>query len=295
MDEACRKIQGFADARDLHNFYDALKRVYGPRDRSFAPLRTPDGTLLTGKSEIQVRLKEQYSAILNTKNPSNFNCFHDVHSCDTIHSLSEPPTLQEVTKATNNLKHIKSPGPDGIPTELLKYGGLALNTELHTLMKSVWDSEEVPQRWKVSKITSIYIKKGDKAAFGNSRGISLLAVAGKVLARVILTRLNEYIVDRVCPESQCGLRKERGNTDMIFVVRLLLEKCREQQMDLCMLFIDLAKAFDTANRDMLLHTLPKFECPRNYVKIIKAFHSGMMSFILVAGEEPQPLTVEVGV
>ena len=44
------EIQGFADSGDLHKFYAALKRVYGPTDRSLAPVRKPDGTLLTGKA-----------------------------------------------------------------------------------------------------------------------------------------------------------------------------------------------------------------------------------------------------
>jgi len=35
----------------------------------------------------------------------------------------------------------------------------------------------------------IYKKKGDRAICGNSRGISLLSVAGKLLARVMLIRL----------------------------------------------------------------------------------------------------------
>ena len=39
---------------------------------------------------------------------------------------------------------------------------------------------------------------------GNSRGISLLSVAGKILARVMLTRLLTHVVDIVMPESQCG-------------------------------------------------------------------------------------------
>ena len=93
--------------------------------------------------------------------------------------------------------------------------------------------------------------KGDKALCGNSRGISLLSVAGKVLARVMLRRLLTHVVDIVMPESQSGFRRGRGTTDMIFVARLLQEKCREQHQSLFLAFIDLTKAFDTVNRDLL--------------------------------------------
>jgi len=69
----------------------------------------------------------------------------------------------------------------------------------------------------------IYKKKGDKATCGNSCDISLLSVAGKLLARVMLIRLLTYVVHTVVQESQCGFRRARCNTDMIFVARLLQE------------------------------------------------------------------------
>ena len=69
------EIQGYADAGDLHNFYDALKRVYGPSDKSLAPVRTKEGDkLLTSKTEIMKRWKEHYSTLLNTNNPSSPSC-----------------------------------------------------------------------------------------------------------------------------------------------------------------------------------------------------------------------------
>ena len=51
-------------------------------------------------------------------------------------------------------------------------------------------------------------------------------------AKILLTRLNKYIVDRVCPESQCGFRREHGTVDMVFMPRQLQEKCREQNRNM---------------------------------------------------------------
>jgi len=61
-----------------------------------------------------------------------------------------------------------------------------------------------------ANIVTIYKRKGDKATCGNSRGISLLSVAGKVLAGVMLRRLLTHVVDIVMPESQCGFRGRRA-------------------------------------------------------------------------------------
>ena len=60
------------------------------------------------------------------------------------------------------------------------------------------------------------------------------------MARIVKERL-EQITDRILPESQCGFRKGRGCVDMIFVTRQLVEKTREHNDTLYMLFVDLKK------------------------------------------------------
>ena len=77
----------------------------------------------------------------------------------------------------------------------------------------------------------------------------------------MLARLLDSVAPLVLPEMQCGFRKERSTTDMIFTVRLLQEKCREQNKNLYIAFVDLAKAFDTVNREMLWTVLSKFGSP----------------------------------
>ncbi len=161
----------------------------------------------------------------------------------------------EVCKAVRGLKHNKASGPDGIPAEILKHGGMNLLHRLHRFITTAWTSGKIPQQWKDANIVTIYKRKGDKADSGNSRGISLLSTAGKVLARIMLNRLLTSVADVVLPESQCGFRRERGTSDMIFVARLLQDKCREQHKDLYLAFIDLTKAFDTVNRELLWDVL----------------------------------------
>ena len=50
------------------------------------------------------------------------------------------------------------------------------------------------------------------------------------------------------PESQCRLRSNRVITDMIFVLRKVQEKCREQNTGLYAAFVDLTKVFDTVSQ-----------------------------------------------
>ncbi|XP_014772536.1 uncharacterized protein LOC106870801 [Octopus bimaculoides] len=83
----------------------------------------------------------------------------------------------------------------------------------------------------------------DRGDCKNYRGIFLLSTVGKTFARVILSRL-QLLVSRIYTESQCGFRRSRSAIDMIFSIRQLQKKSREQKMPLYMAFIDLKKAFD---------------------------------------------------
>ena len=111
----------------------------------------------------------------------------------------------------------------------------------------------------------------------------------------MLTRLLEHVVDLVLPESQCGFRHGRSTIDMIFVARQLQQKCREQHKDLFLAFVDLPKAFDTVNRDLLLNILRKFGCPPTFIVILQQFHTGMCAQVVMARSQSSICPVEVGV
>jgi hypothetical protein len=59
------------------------------------------------------------------------------------------------------LERYKSPGTDQILTELIQAGGNTLCSEIHKLINSVWNMEELPQQWKEPSIIPTH-KKGDK-------------------------------------------------------------------------------------------------------------------------------------
>ncbi|KAL8589062.1 hypothetical protein ACOMHN_055075 [Nucella lapillus] len=180
----------------------------------------------------------------------------------------------EVSRAIAELQCSKSAGPDGIPPEVSKEGSQLLIQKFTEFLCMCWEDGCLPQDLKYARIVHLYKGKGDKSSCDNYRRISLLSKAGKILSKVILNRLNIHILDETVPESQCGFRQKRG-TVMIFTVRQIQEKCKEQTMDLYILFVDLTKAFDTVSRPGLWHILPRIGIPSKMVKIIRCFHDGM--------------------
>ena len=93
----------------------------------------------------------------------------------------------------------------------------------------------------------------DRSDCSNCRRISLAAHSGKVLLKMVASRLSNYCEPKgILPEEQCGFRPARSKIDMLFVVRRLQELGRERKIPLYVCFIDLQKAYDSVHRELLL-------------------------------------------
>ena len=200
-----------------------------------------------------------------------------------------------MNSAINCLKNRKSPGPDNIPPEVIKEGGYLLKRRLFQFITKIWEEEVIPQDLKDAVIVTIYKKKGDRADCGNSRGISLLSIVGKVITSIMLHRLHMNLTEDIIPDSQYGFRKDRSTTDAIFIARQIQEKCREERKDLYMAFIDLSKAFDTVNREIMWLILEKFGVPQKFLTILRQFHDGMEARVRVGSALSESFPVAVGV
>jgi hypothetical protein len=72
----------------------------------------------------------------------------------------------EVEVVIGKLTRYKSPGVDHIPAELIQAGGEVLHSEIHKLIKLIWNKEEMHYQWKEAVVVHIH-KKGDKTDSSN--------------------------------------------------------------------------------------------------------------------------------
>ena len=128
--------------------------------------------------------------------------------------LADPPTLEEIRKATMQLKVGKSPGIDGIPAEVYQHGEEAVLDKLQDLFTNCWEKGSLPK-----DLRDAVKQPNVQTDCSNNRGITLLSIAGRILTRVLLDMLIPTKAQENTPESQCGFRSNRGTTDMIFVPR----------------------------------------------------------------------------
>ena len=160
------------------------------------------------------------------------------------------------------------------------------------LFSTVWREEQAPSEWRDAVLVPIP-KNGDLTLCDNWRGISLLDVVGKLFAKIMQSRLQMVVEDLVL-DSQCDFREGRGCIDMIFFARQLVEKAREHNTSVYMLFVDLQKAYNSIPCQALWLVLQKYGIPPVMVNIITSLHEGMKSEVTVDGQTTPQIEVKNG-
>lgn len=207
---------------------------------------------------------------------------------------SAPPiTEQEVRNAIKQLSNRKSPGVDGITSELIKAGGDMMVKTLTALFNKIITTETSPDDWSKMIITPIH-KKGDKLNAENYRAIALLSIPGKVFCKILMSRCSN-IIEGSIGESQFGFRSGKGTTDAIFIARQIIEKAKEHQVPLHFHFIDFKAAFDTIWREALWKMLIQIGISHKYVTIIETLYEDTKCAVTAGGQLTDWFLVKVGV
>ena len=169
---------------------------------------------------------------------------------------TEKISVEEVRECIRKLKNRKAPGICGITGEMLKAGGDVVVQWLHRIFCMAWGSGTVPADWRKAQIVPVH-KKGSRTQCKNYRGISLLSVPGKVYATVLDKRIRAITEGKVL-EEQGAFRSKRSWIDQIFTVRQLGEKVIGKNKAVRMVCVDLEKAFDRVERELLWQVLERY-------------------------------------
>ena len=130
----------------------------------------------------------------------------------------------------------------------------------------IWDEETLPTEWTEGIICPIY-KKGDRMICSNYRPITLLNVVYKILSMLIHNKLTK-IVESKLEDDQMGFQPNRSTIDNIFIMRQIIEKCHDFNIELHNNFIDYTHAFDSVFRDEIIECLNKYEILSELIKLI---------------------------
>ena len=161
-------------------------------------------------------------------------------------------TYDELKKVVKNLKTNKSPGLDNIS---IKDAGDSIIPSLNHLFNLSLSSGIFPEDWKVAKVTPIY-KSGDKSDCGNYRPISVTSAIAKIFEKITYTQILDYLDEnRIISPNQSGFRSFHSTETALLSSTNEWLINMDQGLINGVLFLDLKKAFDTVDHNILLSKL----------------------------------------
>jgi hypothetical protein len=80
-------------------------------------------------------------------------------------------------------------------------------------------------------------------------------------------------------ENQFEFMLERSTMDVIFLIRQLMKRCREQKKDLHMIFINLDKAYDKVPMNVMWWVLQKHKVSSKYITLIKNMYDNVVTSV----------------
>ena len=220
-----------------------------------------------------------------TSNTSNsVNNFHKYlkNRCRDSFFL-EPVTEIEVLSTINSIKKGNSSGPDGLSPNLIKHIKSHIISPLAYLINMSFQDGTFPKILKTSKVIPIF-KKGSPTSASNYRPISLLSCIGKILEKVMSSRINKFFDKHgVFCNSQYGFRKAHSTVHAVIDSVNTVNTALAQNNHVLGIFCDLEKAFDCVNHQILLTKLNHYGVRGVALKWFESYLNGRLQFTYVNG------------
>ena len=160
-----------------------------------------------------------------------------------------------------------------------------------SLFQEVLDSGRIPSTWRQGIITNLS-KPGDPTDCGNYRGITLLPAIDKLFMKVLASRILNFVH---LHDHQYGFVRNKGTTEALFNLIATLEQRKLENKATYAFFLDVKKAFDSVDQNMLLIKLHKAGVRGKVWRVIKACYEQARSRVMMEGSYSHFFDIDQGV
>ena len=203
-------------------------------------------------------------------------------------------TAAEVCEITAKLKNTAS-NINEIPVAIFKRIRNVLSEPISMLMNTSISRGVFPQCLKNANIIQIF-KKGDTQNMSNYRPIALLPTLSKIFERCIADRLTDFLYkSEAIYAQQFGFVKGRSTTHVFIVFTEYIFSCLNRREHCIGVFLDLTKAFDTVNQEVLLGELERYGVRRLPLQWLASYLRDRQQRVSISGRYSSHRTVNVGI
>uniref|UniRef100_A0A8D8X5H0 Craniofacial development protein 2 n=1 Tax=Cacopsylla melanoneura TaxID=428564 RepID=A0A8D8X5H0_9HEMI len=231
----------------MEKAYNLINKYFGAKKLLGNTIEDAEGKLLFDDGKITKRWKEYIEKLYDDSDE-----IHEI-GAEEVGGEENNVTREEFDRALKDLKAKKAIGKDEVTAELLKALPEDMKQLLFEITKDIYASGEVPEDFKESRIV-LLPKKSKSKKCEDFRTLSILSHASKILTTIVKRRIQGKI-DRELDDDQFGFRNGRGTREAILALRLITEECMRVNKPVYIAFVDLQKAFDNVNWNLMMDIL----------------------------------------
>lgn len=205
-------------------------------------------------------------------------------------------TREEIEKTISELKDNKSVGPFSIPNKILKLISREVSDILAKIFNLSLTAGKYIKSLKTAKIIPIFKNKGSNLQVSNYRPIALLSNFDKIFEKLVHKRLTKFLNQKnIIYKYQYGFRKKHSTTHNLIALSEEIRKNLDNNYFSCGVFLDLQKAFDSVDHEILLQKLNHYGIRGICNKWIKSYLSDRKQFVTINNKNSETKCLLYGV
>ena len=202
---------------------------------------------------------------------------------------------KEITNHINQLDSKKSAGHDGFTAKFLKVSSPIIVDSLTEIFNNSISTGNYPDEMKIAKCIPIY-KKGKRNDPSNYRPISILSTINKIFEKILYTRLYKYLTKfDILYNYQYGFRKNHSTIQALIEITDYLKTAIDEKKIVSGIFLDLTKAFDTVNHNILLAKLHNYGIRGVANDLLRSYLTNRYQYVSIGNTSSSKQPIKCGV
>ena len=205
-----------------------------------------------------------------------------------------PIVSKEIESAITYLKNSGS-GLYQVSSKVLKEVKSTISNALAIIFNSCIKYGYFPEELKIGCITPVF-KKGDKTNISSYRPVCSLSLFSKIFERIIYDRMVNFIdKNNIFSKYQFGFRKNMNTETALINFVDFVYKGLTAKENVGAIFMDLSRAFDVMDHDILQLKLNHYGFRGNFLSLLMSFIRERKYFVNINGMNSETRTVNIGV
>ena len=202
---------------------------------------------------------------------SNYNFETYIKNAKSEFAAFQPVTVNQISHLLHGLSGNKATGIDKISCKIIKLAAPVISDSLTLIFNQAITLSSFPDEWKIARVVPLY-KNGQRSIPGNYRPISVLPAISKIMERILHDQLYNYLTKfDLFSDTQFGFRKFHSTAGALLDCTNEWYINPDRKMLNLVVLIDLKKAFDTVDYQILLSKLELYGIKGQAINLLKSY------------------------